>query len=539
MLESENKGFQDLALFFLDLAERSKNEPLEYLLEAMLGADIPLVPEDEIEDEEPPALLSDPGFVSPFKEYYFGKDRFQSHRSEYLSFLSSLTLFVSTLREYRRGQPVGLSDLVSYVEGHEKNGLMITDSSPFVNASQAVQLMTAHKAKGQEFERVFVLSCQNDVWAGKGVANILSFPLNLPIAPSGDSLDDQLRLFYVALTRAKRYLVLTSYSAEDSGKESLPLQFLEGSLERSSREVTVSLPEPAEVLAASWAGFHAKPIITEEAALLIPQLENYKMSVTHLNNFLNVTKGPKVFMEENLLRFPHPRSASSSYGSAFHELIRLIYVYLKKTGEVPTQEVAEAWLEAELLKQRLNEEDFRIYQGKGKDAVRALYEYRIHEFRPEHQIESNFNHQEVHIGDAHITGKIDKMVKIDGHEWAVHDFKTGKAHDNWVTGGPHDKIKLHGYRRQLLFYKLLIENSRDYTGKYEVKHGVLEFLEPKDGILFALGLEIDREETERLARLIEVVFQKVQNLDFPDVTGYSQDVQGIRQFEDDLLEGRV
>ncbi len=50
---------------------------------------------------------------------------------------------------------------------------------------------------------------------------------------------------------------------------------------------------------------------------------------------------------------------------------------------------------------------------------------------------------------------------------------------------------------------------------------------------------IQEGEIERLKRLIQVVMQKVQNLDFPDIAGYSQDVQGIRAFENDLLEGRV
>lgn len=32
---------------------------------------------------------------------------------------------------------------------------------------------------------------------------------------------------------------------------------------------------------------------------------------------------------------------------------------------------------------------------------------------------------------------------------------------------------------------------------------------------------------------------KISSLDFPDVSGYSQDISGIRQFEEDLLEGKI
>ena len=42
-----------------------------------------------------------------------------------------------------------------------------------------------------------------------------------------------------------------------------------------------------------------------------------------------------------------------------------------------------------------------------------------------------------------------------------------------------------------------------------------------------------------LEKLIEVVYNKIINLDFPDVTKYSKDTKGIKQFEEDLIEEKV
>lgn len=60
------------------------------------------------------------------------------------------------------------------------------------NHEDAVQIMTAHGSKGLEFEAVIIIGCNNK-----------SFPLG-----KGD-IEEERRLFYVALTRAKKHLYLT------------------------------------------------------------------------------------------------------------------------------------------------------------------------------------------------------------------------------------------------------------------------------------------------------------------------------------------
>lgn len=60
------------------------------------------------------------------------------------------------------------------------------------NHEDAVQVMTAHGSKGLEFEAVFIIGCNNK-----------TFPLG-----RGD-IEDERRLFYVAMTRAKKHLFLT------------------------------------------------------------------------------------------------------------------------------------------------------------------------------------------------------------------------------------------------------------------------------------------------------------------------------------------
>ena len=125
-----------------------------------------------------------------------------------------------------------------------------------------------------------------------------------------------------------------------------------------------------------------------------------------------------------------------------------------------------------------------------------------------------------------------------GDEMVVYDFKTGKAKHTWEGKDLREKITLANYARQLTFYKLLVEHSHDFN-RFHVNEGVLEFLESKDGHITELAFTITEEDTLRLTKLIGAVHKKIVTLDFPDVSSYTSDVNGIRQFEDDLIDGKI
>ena len=180
--------------------------------------------------------------------------------------------------------------------------------------------------------------------------------------------------------------------------------------------------------------------------------------------------------------------------------------------------------------------DTRVQIERAEKALTLYVKNHGKDINPADLVETNFKNQGVVVGDARITGKIDKM-HIEGNTIVVSDWKTGKAKDSWKVTGD-EKIQLHGYTRQLLFYKLLVEGSTDFNS-YVVEEGRLEFLEPVKNTFITLPLEMSRDEVIRLKKLIEVVYQKINNLDFPDVSKYSKDMNGCLEFEDDLIEGKV
>ena len=86
-----------------------------------------------------------------------------------------------------------------------------------------------------------------------------------------------------------------------------------------------------------------------------------------------------------------------------------------------------------------------------------------------------------------------------------------------------------------MFYKLLVENSRDYQ-TFTVDHGVLQFVEPdKQGNILALDATFTKEELEEFGNLMCAVWKHIIALDLPDISNYEQSYKGMLEFEKDLL----
>ena len=519
--------FLDIHSWLIELAALAQHTPLEPMIDRMIG---------RVEDTVVPAKNS------PFFEYYFGQDRLAENPAAYMDCLAALRTIRSKLREYHDKDTLTLESYLNFVELHRRIGTTLSVSHMTESAPDAVNLMTAHKSKGLEFDTVYIFNSIDNIWGEKarGMSRNISYPENLPLAPVGDSADERLRLYYVAMTRAKATLRMSFSASDDKDKQTLIASFLS---DVAIEPIAIAPSSTQErVVSAELAWY--EPLTTPNVdliELLKPSLANYKLSATHLNNFLDVTHGgPQMFLLGNLLHFPSTKSPAASYGTAIHSTLQQAHVHLVAHGEQKPLEDVLHDFETNLKNERLNPLDFATYHQKGSEQLHIFLAQKYDTFKTTQKSELNFSSQEVYLDNAHLTGMID-VANIDkqNRTMTVTDYKTGKAVVDWKAYAEYDKIKLHKYRQQLLFYKLLVERSRDYS-TYTVTEGFLDFVEPtRDGNIVSLSLDFERDELERFKLLVCKVWEHITTLDLPDTSHYEPTYKGLLQFEQDLLDGTL
>ena len=510
-------------------AKESEHMPLERMIDVLLGT-----------------TKLDLDYVSPLREYFFPVAELEQDASRYIMHLENLTAIRARLREHEvdMTQPL-LADFLDFILQNRETDTRITSLRHIGQDGDAVQLLSAHSSKGLEFDHVFVVNATDAMWGEKarGRADTIVYPPNLRLSRNAGTYDERLRLFYVAMTRARHTLHLSYARENDNTKEMLRASFL---LDNSIATRTVDDPHAHSThLEAAAQAWYAPLVSIPTSTMhdyLAPLLFRYKLSATHINNFIDITQGgPEMFLLGNLLRFPQSPSPYANYGTAIHATLQRAHDYLRAHKSPQPEEDIIHEFGKSLDRMQFTDEERAHYLQQGGDALRAFLRANYENFRPEQQAELNFNHQDVWLDDVHLTGKLD-VVEFDQDAMTatVTDYKTGGVLTSWDKGADYQKVKAHKYRQQLLFYKLLIEHSREWQ-RYTMTRGVLQFVEPNPaGDIVALELaDIDTEELERFTQLIRAVWRHIQELNFPDTSGYDASIEGIRAFEQDLLDGKI
>lgn len=507
------------------LAQEATTSALELLVDKIIGKN------------------NDSETISPYYTYFFGPQALEDNPDRYLEYLSALRAIRGRLRDHLPSAPLDLKSFVDFVALHRRLGVTIMARGySLASDVTAVQLLTAHKSKGLEFDTVYVLQSTDNAWgtSARAAVRSISYPENLPLQSGGNTPDERLRLYYVAMTRARKELILSYSDANDGGKNTLIADFLVDSEVPTTQLSDGSLEARVTAAELDW----YQPF-TETSAdlktLLAPQLEKFKLSATSFNAFLDVTRGgPKEFLLNNLLHFPSTKAPSASYGTAVHASMQLAHTHLLATGEQKPLEDILHDFETSLTKERLGAKDFAFYLQKGSEQLPAFLNSGVLPITASQKAEVDFKHQDVVLKDAKLTGSLD-LIDVDTKErtMVVTDYKTGKPSESWDKGDDFTKLKLHKYRQQLLFYKLLVEHSSEYT-TYHVSHGQLAFIEPtKTGESIVLSLDLSDQDLDRTAKLIEAVWKHIIDFDLPDTSSYSEDLKGVLAFEQDLIDGIV
>jgi DNA helicase-2/ATP-dependent DNA helicase PcrA len=540
----DSKEFSRPALLFLTVASKVETENCETILDYLMGSVI-LQTND----------AAKPTVSSPLRDYYTSPDMQTKQPGLFYETLSHLTVLREKLRDYQASAeaPLLLIDLLQFVGLYEAAEQPMLNSSPYHQQASAVQLMTVFKAKGLEFAHVFLASCQDDVWgnSSRGNSNKLSLPANLaPIRHAGATQDERLRILFVAMTRAKYGLHLTSYASNFSGKSTTPLKYFDVRPTDDGLQA-FALPEPFQrvtqpdttapalgLLELNWHSRHSgQDTLTDLRGLLAGQLEKYQLSPTHLTTFVDLQyNGPESFFIRSMLHFPSAPTPDSEFGTAIHESLEWLQHQLDQSEALPPAEDVIKHFEKCIEKAHLPLTQHNVQVVRGRRVLKTYLSARSTMFQPGDLAEKNFRNENVFVGDVHMAGKIDRLeIDHKTRTITVVDYKTGNVHNKWNNSDQ----RLHLYSLQLYAYKLLVEHSRSFKG-YVVTKGRLEFIEPdQTGRIQSLELVFTEAETARIIKLMTSLWQHIRTLSFPDVSAYSNTVTAMRQFQQDLIESKI
>ncbi len=365
-----------------------------------------------------------------------------------------------------------------------------------------VRVMTVHKAKGLEFEHVFLPFLNDKIWGNTSSRNKIKLPPGIisgsaSLLNQANANEDERRLFYVAITRAKIQLYLSYSKFNDNNKESLPSLFLTNLDENLIQKNPNQAPDPVQAVRSYFlqplSKYHKN---THFFKYLKEYLKNnYILTASDLNNYLLC---PHCFYYQKILSLPLPKNKHLFYGTAIHTA--LTQYYRQKFSQNDLINIFKQNLPNQAF---ANINDYEEALQKGVQTLSLYYPTLQTEHYQKILLERNFKKEHLLINNVPVTGKIDKLKYTDTG-LILSDFKTGK---------PGNYARFPEYERQLLFYYLLCEQSTFFQPK--PNQLAIEYLTPNNQSQFETKFfDIDRDKLSQLKEQIQTVYQQILNLDF-------------------------
>ena len=386
------------------------------------------------------------------------------------------------------------------------------NSLPLVDdLDNSIRLMTVHKSKGLEFEHVFLIKVLSGKWDSSVSRTNIKLPLGIikteiASAVLGKDIEEDRRLFYVALTRAKNQIYISYTKFNDSGREQLPSVFINEIDPSMIQKVSSSLNTEAPALENLFTPKNPQINSLDLHGYLQNYLTTqYKFNITHLNSYL---KCPLCFFFKTILKLPDQKGLSASFGTSVHAALSYLFnIYKDQNILIPLEKFLFVF-EDNLKKQNISNSDFNLLITKGRPVLTDYYQHYQNDFNGHCFTEHDFKFYNARLGDIPLTGKIDKIELLDGKNVNVVDFKTGKPDSKYK------ELSQEGdYFRQLVFYKLLCQHSVGFP--YHVQSGTIDFIEKDNrGNFKKIDFQITDDHVAQLSKLITDTYQKILNLEF-------------------------
>ena len=379
-----------------------------------------------------------------------------------------------------------------------------------------VELMTAHASKGREFDYVFIVNAVDKKWGNKRSMDLFRLPSALSALSRGGDNEDERRLFYVSLTRARESVFVSLSGFRNDGREQMPSVFITDMnktdlVKKAKRKLMKELDEKAVAKLLFTPAPSTGPSIAEKDHIVRIFLDQ-SLSVTALNAYF---KCPWKYFYVNLVRIPRTYSLSQRFGIAIHDSLKEFFNRYRDEGDPGKNFLFESFKDS-LSRQSIPDADEQVLLERGERALMGYHEKYAGTWKRDIETEKNVVDVLLEFDflpkPLSIVGKLDKIEGAGSR--VVIDYKTGEPKSRGFIEGK-TKNSDGEIKRQLVFYKLLVDSSFDLMG--EMTEGVIDFIEPnKAGKHKKESFFISEEEVEDLKGLIAQMAEEVYRLSFWD-----------------------
>ena len=366
----------------------------------------------------------------------------------------------------------------------------------------AVNILTVHSAKGLEFPVVFLVNLVGQRFPSMERREQIPIPEDLikEVLPVGDfHLEEERRLFYVGMTRAKEKLILTAADYYGEGKREKKLSpFIFEALGDKAMSSEKPIPKVDQL---SFLDYETK----KKQVDAVEKLHVDYLSYSQIETFQTC---PMHYKLKYIYKVPTPTSASQSFGTSMHATLKEFFEEVKTTKPSDKQSLlSNSKYIYDLLERNWIGEGYktksheREFFNKGKLYLSGFLKQGFNPKYPPIALEQPFT---VPLGKGlKIGGRVDRVDDLGNGEIEIVDYKTGAS---IPTQKEVDK------NLQLSFYALAATSMHElpFNKKPEQVKLSLYFLDTQEKI----STTITAKQLEEAVKEIFKVKEEIEKNDF-------------------------
>jgi len=320
----------------------------------------------------------------------------------------------------KSGEPGEFLDYLEYFR--EARGII---PLPAKEEEDTVKLMSAHSAKGLEFDHVFIVRAVKGSFPTYFREQLIELPAELRNSGVEDEDEkkvceqEERRLFYVAMTRARD--TLTIYGQFGRGQtEKTPAGYLRELIknrelkpwlkQRTCREFQTEIFAAAEPVTRLGEWIAMPPASDLASTLSASAIQHYETC-------------PLQFKLEREWRIPAEASGALQYGACMHRVLLTYYDSVRWDRRLSAEELIERFC-ADLQNAAFSDNyQLELYQEKGIQELRQFVAEAEQQDAEVLHTEERFS---VNAGPTKLVGRIDRIDRGSGDSVVITDYKTGR-----------------------------------------------------------------------------------------------------------------